>query len=323
MAHKIATNVKTGEGSYVGAEPAWHGLGVVLNRPFTASEAIEQGGLDFNVVKTPTFFKVGRKQFQCEGKYAVIRTDNKAYLGTVGEAYEPLQNRDAFAFFDALVEKDEAIYHTAGALGEGEKIWILAKMPDYIRIAGSDDKIEQYVLLYNSHNGSSGVVACVTPVRVVCNNTLTAAIHGTKHRVSIRHTANATERLKQATELLGISNQYAKEMEQIFNIMASKKVNSKMVEGYLDSIYPLNPENEARHGGVKIREAILEDFEDGVGQDMVTTKGTVFGLYNAVTHFLDHTKEYKDGNAKMKSIFFAGGKRIRQKAFDSALVLVE
>lgn len=321
MAHDININEKTGKASFVGIEPAWHGLGQVLNNPFTAEEAIREGGLDFDVEKVPTVYKIGRKEHKIDDKFAIIRSDNKDYLGTVGKVYTPLQNRDAFSFFDALVEKDEAIYHTAGVLGKGERVWILAKMPDYIKV-GKDDLIEQYVLLYNSHDGSTAITAQLTPVRVVCNNTLTAAIRQAKHKVSIRHTKNASEKLVQATELLGISNMYKQEMEEIFNAMANTKVNTKKVDAYLDALYPVNPENDSRTMGVKFRESILNDFENGVGQDLITTKGTVFGLYNAVTHFTDHTKEYTDANAKLKSVWFGGSKNTRQKAFDEALILV-
>lgn len=322
MAHDININEKTGKASYVGAKPAWHGLGQVLDNPFTAEEAIREGGLDFEVEKVPTIYKIGRKEQVIEDKFAVIRTDNQDYLGTVGKVYTPLQNRDAFSFFDALVEKDEAIYHTAGVLGKGERVWVLAKMPDYIRV-GKDDLIEQYVLLYNSHDGSTAITAQLTSVRVVCNNTLTAAISQAKNKVSIRHTKNAGEKLIQASEILGLSSMYKTEMEEIFNAMANTKVNTKKVNKFLDALYPLNPENDSRTMGVKFREAILNDFENGVGQDLVTTKGTVFGLYNAVTHYTDHTKEYSNANAKLKSIWFGGSKKIRQNAFDYAVVLAQ
>ena len=324
MAHDININKKTGKAAYFGVEPAWHGLGQVLGKSATAEQAIELAQLDWGVKKVPTFFKIGHNQTICEGKHAVIRTDTNQYLGTVGDSYEPLQNKDAFGFFDALVNDDEAIYHTAGALGDGQRVWVLAKMPDYIRVGKSDDIIEKYVLLYNSHNGSSGVVACVTPIRVVCNNTLTAALTGTQHKISIRHTKNVKDNLAEAHKVLNITNIYSEQMQEIFTQMADTKVNTAKVQTYLESLYPSNEDLNYKTQGDKIKDSILATFEGGgVGQDLITTKGTVFGLYNAVTYYTDHEKEYKGGDsAKLKSIWFGGSSKIRQKAFDVAVEML-
>ena len=333
MAHNLAKNEKTGKAAYFGViEPAWHGLGVTLNEPATAKDAIKHAGLDFDVLQKPCTFNLGDDEnpnhIIVPGKHVNYRSDNGKPLGVVGKVYTPLQNREAFGFFDALVDEDEAIYHTAGALGDGEKIWIMAKLPAHIHV-GNDDLIDQYVLLSNSHNGSSGVVACFTPIRVVCNNTLTAAIHGTTHKITIPHTTNVATNLKNAHELLGLSNAYANAMEEVFGAMAKKQIKQKDVDAFLDGLYPLNPENEARTAGVKIREGILEAMEVGAGQDLKTTKGTVFGLYNAVTFYTDHMKDYRgddefaQNTAKMKSLMFGGGgERKRQSAFDLALAMV-
>lgn len=325
MGHNLAINEKTGKKAFFGIEPAWHGLGVQLDNPATAKEAIEHAGLDFDVLQNPITYNLGTDEnpnhIVIPNKKVNYRSDNGKPLGVVGSAYTPVQNRDAFKFFDALIDESEAIYHSAGALGDGEKIWILAKMPDYIRI-GKDDIVEQFVLLHNSHDGSSGVIACLTPVRVVCQNTLTAALKTAKNKLSIRHTTNVNAYLQEAHKVMGLSSLYAKEMEEIFGSMAKKKIKSKDVDIFLDRIYPINPENETMTAGKKIREGIMEAMEIGAGADMETCKGTVFGLYNAVTFFTDHMKEFKDENSKMKSIMFGGTSRVRQKAFEASLEMI-
>ena len=325
MAHNLAVNEKTGKAAFFGIEPAWHGLGLTLENPATAKEAIEYAGLDFDVLQRPVQVNVGTDEnphyITVPNKVVNYRSDNNAPLGVVGNVYRPLQNTEAFSFFDTLVDAEDAIYHTAGALGNGEKIWVLAKLPQHIKV-GKDDIIEQYVLIYNSHDGSSGITACLTPIRVVCNNTLTAALSGAKNKVSIRHTVNSQARLSQAHQLMDISNLYAQEMEDIFNQMAKKKINEKMVNQFLDTIYPINPDNEARTAAIKIREGILESMEIGVGQDLKTTKGTVFGLYNAMTFYTDHVKEFKTSDSKLKSIWFGGTASKRQEAFDAATLLL-
>ena len=154
--------------------------------------------------------------------YATMRTDTDEVLGFVNESYEPIQNVDAFTFFDTLVAEDEAIYETAGVLGKGECIWILAKLPGYIKVHGNDI-VNKYLLLTNSHDGSSHVRVKLTPIRVVCNNTLTAALQGAGE-VQISHTSNAVRDLEQAAAMLGLSNSLYEQLDVMFNSMAAKKI---------------------------------------------------------------------------------------------------
>lgn len=325
MSHNLANNDKTNKAAFFGVgEPAWHGLGITLKKPATAAEAIKHAGLDFDVLQSPVIMDIGGNKpniITVPDKFVNYRSDNNVPLGVVGKGYQILQNREAFSFFDKLVEADEAIYHTAGALGKGEKIWVLAKLPDHIKV-GKDDLIDQYVLIYNNHDGSGSVTACLTHVRVVCNNTLNIALRSTTNKVSIRHTRNVEERLKEAHKVLEISNLYKKEMETIYNRMTKVKVDSDMVEDFLNQLYPKKETTEFTTEGDKIREAILTSFESGTGQQMQTTRGTLFGLFNAVTHYTDHAKEYKTPNAKLKSIWFGGSAKLRQRTFDLAFTML-
>src|ERR1035437_1888576 len=196
MAHNICINEETGKASvFVVKDPAWHNLGQVVDNALTAEEAIIQAGLDFEVNKRPLIYmsEDGTTMNPIANKSAMVRSDNQKCLGIVGNNYTPIQNKDAFCFFDNLVNRSEAIYHTAGALGQGEKIWILAKLPTDI-VVGKDDLIKNYVLIYNSHDGSAAVTALLTPTRVVCSNTLASALYGATNKVTVRHSINA-ERL--------------------------------------------------------------------------------------------------------------------------------
>ena len=174
MSHNLnVTNNKTSM-MYIGESP-WHKLGTKLDKPATAFEAIQAAQLDFMVVKFP--IKTVRHELPVENHFATVRTDTLQTLGVVGSRYEPIQNKDAFDAFDTLVGEGEAIYHTAGALGKGERIWLLAKLPDYIRV-NLNDIVEKYLLLVNSHDGSGSVKVKLTPIRVVCENTLSMALQG-------------------------------------------------------------------------------------------------------------------------------------------------
>jgi phage/plasmid-like protein (TIGR03299 family) len=250
--------------------------------------------------------------------------DNGNALGVVGKGYTPVQNSEAFDFFDNLVNENEACYQSAGALGLGERIWILAKLPTDI-VIGKEDLINNYVLVYNSFDGSSGITALITPIRVVCNNTLTAALKEAKNKVVIRHTRNVVDRLKQAHTVLGLSNKYRVELEASLNALASKQVNKKLVMDFLSGVYDyVDPETKMlKAAGKKNKEAIMEIFESNVGgQDMPTCRGTMYGLYNAFTFYYDNVIDYKTQDNKAQSLWFGNSAAMRQWAFDKATSLV-
>src|SRR5277367_1882484 len=190
MAHNINFNEKTGKHSFMSVkEKAWHGLGQIVDRYPTSSEAIQFAGLDYIVEKRPLFTYDTENQMadpetdiiipeiSVPNYFATVRADTDQVLGVVGNDYEVVQNRDAFTFFDAIVGGGDGIlYETAGALGNGERIFITAKLPGYIRV-GNDDLIEKYLFLTTSHDGFGSITAAFTPIRVVCNNTLHAALN--------------------------------------------------------------------------------------------------------------------------------------------------
>ena len=220
MAHMLNFNKRTGTWSFASnSEKAWHGLGQVVNGAMTAEEAIKNANLDYEVDKTNVYFNCGTDcMSEIDGYFATYRKDTNDYLGMVKSRYEIVQNRDAFGFFDAIIDSGEAIFETAGALGNGERIFLVAKLPDDFEIAG--EKIEKYIMLTNSHDGSSSVIAGMTNIRVVCNNTLQAALKGLENKVSIDHVSGAKNKLKEAHRVMGIASKYSGDDKDIFNQMA-------------------------------------------------------------------------------------------------------
>lgn len=229
MAHNLHYSERIGQYSFFSVqEKAWHGLGQVVQDYPTSADAIRFAGLDYRVEKrkllTPAIIvpasgiETGTRTgfIDVPNYYATVRTDNEAVLGVVGTDYQVVQNVDAFSFFDALVGGDGIQYETAGALGRGERIFITAKLPGYIRV-GREDLIEQYLFLTTSHDGLGSITAAFTPIRIVCNNTLSAALKNCSSAVKIRHTLSAGERLAQAHKVMGITNQLSAQLETIFN----------------------------------------------------------------------------------------------------------
>ena len=317
MSHNLEQRDGQASMFYTGDVP-WHQLGRHLNKPATASEAMEAARLDYTVVKRPMKAVInGRQYSDVPNAFATVRTDTNQVLGVVGARYEPVQNRDAFNFFDPLVDRDEAIYHTAGVLGRGEKIWLLAKLPDYIKVGPKKDPVEKFVLLYNSHDGSSHIRVKMTPVRIVCNNTLSAALSRSEQEVRIKHTQSAQDKLQEAHQILGLTNSLYQQLEYIFNRMALRKVTGQQLVDYVKTLVPDNPQAENNTRTENMRNHILY-LHDEV-KDAAMHRGNLFGAYNAVTEFVDHYGGQKDASKQLRSIWFGGsGEQLKRRAYQLA-----
>lgn len=338
MAHNINFNEQTGKHSFFSVkEKAWHGLGQIVEGYPTSIEAIKHAGLNYTVEKRKLFTYDNENnngnldtdtiipEIEVPNFYATIRTDNQHVLGVVGKDYEVIQNVDAFSFFDAIVGGDGILYETAGALGKGERIFITAKLPDYIKV-GSDDLIEKYLFLTTSHDGYGSITAAFTPVRIVCANTLNAAIRNHTNSIKIRHTANAKERLEQAHKVMGISNKLSEELEGIFNQWAKVRITDPEVKKLIQLAMIPNKEvlqniqreqtDELSTCFKNMVDNVYEYTMTSPTQQTETTKGTVFGAYNAVTGYFQNVRNYKDDEAKLKSLLFGGtGQQRTQAAF--------
>lgn len=339
MAHNLFFNENKNQHSFFSVkEKAWHGLGQIVDQYPTSKEALTFAGLDYTVEKRKLFTYDNENQLADEDTgikipeldvpdyFATVRTDNETVLGVVGKDYEVVQNVDAFSFFDAIVGGDGIQYETAGALGKGERIFITAKLPGYIKV-GNDDCIEKYLFLTTSHDGYGSIMAAFTPVRIVCNNTLNAALHNHSGSIKIRHTANAKDRLEQAHKLMGISNQLSVQMEEIFNHWTKVPVTDKQVRNLIQQ--SLIPNKEALHALQQGKQDECSTYYQNMcdtafsysmsneSQQMITTRGTLFGAYNGITGYFQNVRKYKDDTAKMKSVLYGGLAQQRgQAAFD-------
>jgi len=328
MAHNLNFNEQTAKHSFFSVkEKAWHNLGQVVQDYPTSAEAILYAGLDYEVEKRKLFTpSLSDGTIEVPNYFSTVRTDNDAVLGVVGKDYQIVQNRDAFSFFDATVSGDGILYETAGALGKGERIFITAKLPNYIRV-GKDDLLEKYLFLTTSHDGSGSITAAFTPVRIVCANTLNAALRNQSNTVRIRHTSNAKQRLEQAHKVMGITDVLSVQMEAIFNNWSKVRIADNDVKKLIQSA--LAPSKE-----------VLKNLQDGRADElsscftnmvdsafsyamsdptqlMSTTEGTVFGAYNAITGYFQNVRSYKDEEAKLCSLLMGGTGQLRsQSAFN-------
>lgn len=339
MAHQLNFNNDTNQYSFFSVkEKAWHGLGQIVDRYPTSKEALQFAGLDYTVVKRPLFTydtenmganeDTGIKipELLVPNYYATVRTDNEIVLGVVGRDYEIVQNVDAFTFFDAIVGGEGIQYETAGALGKGERIFITAKLPGYIRV-GKDDLSEKYLFLTTSHDGYGSITAAFTPIRIVCNNTLNAALKNKTNSIKIRHTMGAKERLVQAHRLMGISNNMATELEVIFNRWSKTRVTDPQVKKLIQMALVPNKEvlTDLQNGKddelsgyyINMCNSAYEYAMSNPTQTLASTEGTLYGAYNGVTGYFQNVRKYKTDEYKLKSILYGGTAQQRnQTAFN-------
>jgi phage/plasmid-like protein (TIGR03299 family) len=331
MAHNI--NFNNGKASFFSVrEKAWHGLGQVVENAPDSATAIKLAGLDYTVEKQPVFLNGG---IEIPDTYATVRTDTNHPFGIVKSRYEVLQNSEAFNFFDSIVGEGAAIYETGGALGDGETIFITAKLPEYIKV-GKDDLIEQYLFLTNNHNGKKVLQAAFTPVRIVCNNTLNAALKNSSNNVRIMHNGQMKNNIAEAHKLMGIVHKMKEELETVFNAMAKKSIVDEKLKQFILNTFASDKQLEILASSAKIsagEQASLTKLEqicadaylyamESDTQQMDTTRGTVFGAYNAITGYLQNVKEVKDQESNLVSILDGSGFDFTQKSFNLATSLL-
>jgi len=326
MAHNIYFNEKTGQHSFFSTQKkAWHNLGQIVEGYPTSKEALQLAGLDYEVVKAPNIHRIGDVETISDTSFFTYRKDTGAIFGDkLGPDYQVVQNTDAFSFFDSIVGGDGIMYETAGALGKGEKIFITAKLPDYIKV-GSDDLIEKYIFLTTSHDGSGSITAAFTPVRIVCANTLSMALSNCSNVVKIRHTESAQERLKQAHKIMGIADTMTKQLDAIFNQWATVRITDKQVMRLIQEAMAPSKEvlDNVKKGAIDELSTVFTNICDNAfmyamsspTQQTETTKGTLFGAFNAVTGFFQNVKEFKSDEDKLNSILFGTGLLRSQNAF--------
>jgi phage/plasmid-like protein (TIGR03299 family) len=328
MSHHL--HLENGKASlfYVG-DPPWHGLGQRLAGPATARQAMAAARLDWAVSKLPRDRCAMDDEGHPQLTHAIVKLDpastlDGVTLGLVTEDYVPLQNREAFEFFDPIVGQDAAAYHTAGALGRGELVWILAKFPDSIRVAG-DDVVDKYLLLTNSHTGQGRVQVRFTPVRVVCGNTLAAAL-AFGQGIQLEHGQDLPAQLAVAAQNLVLIRQRYEELAQAYQRMARVEMNSQSLSEYLNTVFPdpADPADEAGWDQARqARDLAADLFESGKGNSTPAAWRKLWAAYNAVTELVDHRQHHPTREARLRNVWFGDGYSVKVRAYEAALRQVQ
>lgn len=304
MAHNL--NEVNEKVAFASTEKAWHGLGQIVDSPMNVETALKLGGLDYTVEKQKLYS--GESKDTVQTHMATVRNDTNEILGVVGSDYKVIQNQQAFEFFDHLTGQSNNVQiQTVGALGKGERIFITAKLPHDI-LVGRDDLTEMYVVLTNSHDGSKAITAGLTPVRVVCQNTLKVALGSLKSSISVRHTLNAQQNLNRAGEMLAHSLKYQKSLEEVFDILYRRKVGDNAAQDLIRQIMTAEriKETPVRDNSrlENVVSLIEEIYHTGVGQSGIV--GTYWGVFNSITQYTSHRAHYKNEATKFDSLLMGG-----------------
>jgi phage/plasmid-like protein (TIGR03299 family) len=314
MAHEVENMM------YVGSRP-WHGLGRAFEVPPTLEEAIIAAGLNWNV---------GLRKLQTVDTMEAVsamatyrETDNRI-LGVVGPNYRPLQNSEAFDFFRPFIDANEASIETAGSLRDGQRVFVLAKINRDPMVVKGNDVVDKYVLLSNSHDGTLAVRVGFTPIRVVCNNTLTLAHNDKASRLlRVKHSGNLVQNLEKIQEVMNLANAEFEATAEQYRVLASKQISSQDLEKYVKIVFAQKKtleEKSVEEINSRVISSVLPLFEQGRGNDMQEIKGTYWAAYNAVNEYLQYERGETE-QSRFDSLWFGSSAQLNKKALETALIM--
>ncbi len=290
----MAANVET---MFYVREKPWHGLGTRVMTAPTSEEALELAGLNWKVVQEPVY--TGENEL-IEGYKANVRDSDRKVLGVVTNRYRVIQNSDAFSFTDALLGEGVR-YETAGSLMGGRKVWLLARLPHEYIITG--ERISPYIMFCNTYDGSGAVKAAVTPVRVVCNNTLNLALSTAKRSWSMIHTGNIQEKLEEAKDTLFRAEEYMDSLGQEIEKLRMKKITDKQVMDYIEVLLPI--EDGSTPQKVKNISRLREDMKMRYfdAPDLKNVGKNAYRWINAVSDFATHSTPLRKTSNYKENVF--------------------
>lgn len=314
-------------------DAAWHLLGQRTKDAATWQDACRLAGLNWPVVLNKMYTRVPKGSQVKEGtvwevpeQMAVWRMSQQpAILGTVGSDYGVIQNSEAFDFVDTLLQAhDGAHYESAGALGKGERIWVMARVPGAdIHITGTKDVSRSYLLVAMGHAGIMSFIAKLCTERVVCANTLAVALGQAGTICRIRHTSQASGRLAEAKQIAPSIIRDAKMLETKLNLLARRRMTKDTMVNVLNRLFPENKETARQGKRDALLTKVLELFERNDGDAIPEIRGSAYNLLNAVTEYTDHFRPVRmtgsvqgmtQGQVRAQGAVFGTGDELKTRA---------
>lgn len=290
----MAANV---ESMFYVRELPWHGLGTRVNEAPDSRGALIVAGLDWNVLQEPIYTET---EELIHGYKANIRDSDRQVLGVVTDRYKIVQNRDAFSFTDQLLGEGVR-YETAGSLQGGKKVWLLAHLPHEYIISG--ERISPYLVFFNSHDGTGAIKVALTPIRVVCQNTLNLALSTAKRSWSMIHTGDIKGKMQEAQDTLFMADKYMDMLGREFETLRRKKLTDKQVMDYIEILLPV--EDGSTPQQIKNMKRLQEDMKLRYfdAPDLKDVGNNAYRFVNAVSDFATHAEPLRRTTNYKENIF--------------------
>jgi len=275
----------------------WHGMGAVLDdAPADIDDALRKSGLDWDVVQTPVLFRPPTASGVVEARrpnedkpaaFVNTRSDDGSVLGIVSDRYRIMQNREAFSWLGNLIGS-ELHFETAGSLNGGKRTWVLANLPDHVEVGG--DAVKMFIFVTNAHDGTRAVKAAVSPIRIVCQNTLTFALQSAPRIYSLNHIADPNGKLLEARAVMGVTMNYAKQFKDLGDRLASEQMTERQLKAVLTKLYPtddgLGLTDRKKANREEAKAHIMHLFTEG--KTVGAAPGSRWSGLNAICEFADY-----------------------------------
>jgi phage/plasmid-like protein (TIGR03299 family) len=298
---------------YVGDVP-WHGLGTKVEPNLTPKRMLEVAGLDWEVKKFPAYATVDGRKIKVDRSALVRLSDNKV-LDVVGDDWHPTQNIDAFNFFEDFIKAGDMEMHTAGSLKGGQYVWALAKTNEGFRI-GKKDQVDSYLLFTNPHKFGFAIDVRFTPIRVVCNNTLTLSLN-TKSANMVKVSHRRQFLADEVKEIMGLAKSKLAEYKNVAEFLSSRKYDTRTVSKYFNEIWPVLSVKDVPRKDISKSAAIAASvLQSQPGADLAG--GTWWNAYNTVTYLTDHIIGRTEDN-RLTSAWYGIHKSLKVKALNIAV----
>ena len=311
MAHMIEMRDGKAQMAWAGQTP-WHGLGTRVPDDLTPDQMLEAAGLDWTVEKIPAFAEVNGKQVDV-GHSALVRSADSKILDVVSNDWNPYQNSDAFDFFNDFIAAGDMSMHTAGSLKDGQIVWALAKVNDGFSLFNGDN-VESYLLFTNPHQYGKSIDVRFTPVRVVCNNTLTLSLNAqAEHLVRVSHRREFVP--DTAKEMLGIAKEKLSTYKEMAAFLGSKRYTNENIVEYFTRVFPMTTKTEEKKMSRNANMA-LEVIDQQPGAEYAP--GTFWSAFNTVSFMTDHVLG-RSSDTRLQSSWFGYNKTLKNNALELAV----
>lgn len=309
MAHMIEFMDGKASMAYAGETP-WHGLGTQVPADVTPQQMLKAAGLDWRVTPVPAFAEIGGKQVDV-GHSALVRDVDNKILDVITNDWIPNQNEKAFEFFNDFVAAGEMEMHTAGSLRDGQLVWALAKVKESFELFNGD-AVESYLLFTNPHKYGWSIDVRFTPIRVVCNNTLTLSLNTQSSKiVKVSHRREFDPEL--VKETLGVAKEKLAKYKEMAAYLGSKRYNDESIVDYFTRIFPVSGSKKEIS---KNAEIALEIMDQQPGAEFA--EGSWWQAFNAVTFMTDHMIG-RSADTRLASAWYGANKNLKTKALETAV----